>query len=111
MRWIIAVLLLPMLCAATTPPAFEGAEGFGAGASGGRGGSVVEVTNLDDVGPGSLRDAISRPNRTVVFRVSGTINLASRLELTHPNITLAGQTAPGDGICLRGHELFLRDTE
>ncbi|HEY7090481.1 MAG TPA: hypothetical protein VH518_20455, partial [Tepidisphaeraceae bacterium] len=92
-------------------PAFPGAEGFGAGASGGRGGQVYEVTNLNDAGPGSLRDAVSQPNRTVVFRVSGTIVLNSRLEVSKPNITIAGQTAPGDGICLRGHELFIKDTE
>ena len=99
------------VAAAASPPAFPGAEGYGAQATGGRGGSVVEVTNLDDSGPGSLRDAVAAPNRTVVFRVSGTIHLKSRLDITHPNITLAGQTAPGDGICLRGHELFIKDTE
>jgi len=93
------------------PPAFPGAEGFGAGASGGRGGEVYEVTNLEDAGPGSLRDAISQPNRTIVFRISGTIDLKSRLSLSQPNITIAGQTAPGDGICLRGHELFIANTQ
>jgi pectate lyase len=96
---------------AETVRAFPGAEGFGAGASGGRGKHVAAVTNLNDDGPGSLRDALSAGDRTVVFRVSGTINLNSRLKLNHPNITIAGQTAPGDGICLRGHELFIADTE
>lgn len=91
-------------------PAFPGAEGFGAGASGGRGGEVYYVQNLNDDGPGSLRDAISKGNRTVLFRVSGTIELKSRLTLNQPNITIAGQTAPGDGICLRGHELFISNT-
>lgn len=88
-------------------PAFPGAEGFGASASGGRGKPVFEVTNLDDAGPGSLRDAVSQGNRTVVFRVSGTINLQAPLRFEGENLTIAGQTAPGDGICLRGRELMI----
>src|SRR5215208_6841607 len=75
--------------------AFPGAEGCGANAMGGRGGDVYEVTNVNDASPGSLRDAVSKGNRTVAFRVSGTIGLESRLEIGQPNITIAGQTAPG----------------
>ena len=111
-RIALAIVLcsVPAFAAPATQPAFPGAEGFGAGATGGRGGEVVAVTNLNDAGPGSLRDAVSVPNRTVVFRVSGTIELKSKLLVTKPNVTIAGQTAPGDGICLRGHELFIKDT-
>ena len=89
--------------------AFPGAEGYGRFARGGRGGVVVEVTNLNDSGPGSLRDALTGNYgpRTVVFTVSGLITLESDLILGsgHPYITLAGQTAPGKGICTRKYQL------
>ena len=83
--------------------AFPGAEGYGRFARGGRGGRVIEVTNLDDSGPGSLREAVEAEGpRTVVFRVGGTIKLNDKLVIHNPYITVAGQTAPGDGICIRG---------
>jgi pectate lyase len=82
-------------------PAFPGAEGYGSVARGGRGGRVFEVTNLNDSGPGSLRAAIEAEGpRIVVFRVSGTVE--GRFKLKNDNITIAGQTAPGDGICIKG---------
>ncbi|HVU31796.1 MAG TPA: hypothetical protein VHE61_00080 [Opitutaceae bacterium] len=85
-------------------PAFPGAEGFGATTPGGRGGRVIFVTNLDDSGPGSFRAACEAEGpRIVVFRVGGTIVLKSRLTVRNPYLTIAGQTAPGGGICLRDY--------
>jgi hypothetical protein len=88
-------------------PAFPGAEGAGALASGGRHGTVYRVSNLNPRGPGSLADAVSQPNRIVVFTVSGTIDLKRSITLAQPNITIAGQTAPGEGICLKGGSLHI----
>jgi hypothetical protein len=85
-------------------PAFPGAEGYGARTRGGRGGRVIAVTNLNDSGSGSLRAAVEAEGpRMVVFRVAGTIELNSELSVRHPYITIAGQSAPGDGITIKGH--------
>lgn len=101
---IVAGDCLSSNAAPSTQLAFPTAEGYGRHASGGRGGRVIEVTNLNDSGPGSLRAAVEAEGpRTVIFNVSGLITLESRLIVrrTNSNLTIAGQTAPGKGICIR----------
>ncbi|MBI4568121.1 MAG: pectate lyase [Planctomycetes bacterium] len=84
-------------------PVFPGAEGFGTRTPAGRGGKVLEVTSLADNGPGTLREAVDTDGaRIIVFRVGGVIDLDEALFITRPNVTIAGQTAPGGGVCIRG---------
>ncbi len=107
----LSVLLLALLAvpAPAETLAFPSAEGFGAYAKGGRGGKVLFVTNLNKSGPGSLREACEAEGaRTIIFQVGGTIDLKRNIYIRHPYVTIAGQTALGDGICLRGAGLIVQ---
>ncbi|CAG7560666.1 unnamed protein product [Fusarium equiseti] len=97
---LLAFAAIPAIQAAQL--AFPGAEGFGRNAVGGREGKVYKVTNLNDKGEGSLRDAVSQPNRIVVFDVGGIIKISERIVVSK-NIYIAGQSAPGGGIVVYGN--------
>ena len=111
---ILSLALLPSVTAAAEEaplPAFPGAEGGGKYTEGARGADKIEVyhvTNLNDDGEGSLRDAVSEPGRIVVFDVSGIIELKSKLVFDSDNVTVLGQTSPGDGITVTGYDAEIK---
>ena len=110
--FVSAILLLfaADLMAQKSVPAFPGAEGGGAFATGGRGGSVVYVTSLEDNDSiqGTLRWALAQKSpKTILFKVAGIINLKSELKILKGNVTIAGQSAPGDGICIKGYPVSI----
>ncbi len=103
---VICLAVSPLFAADAPELAFPGAEGFGANATGGRGGETVHVTTLDDAGPGSFREAVSKPHRTVVFNVGGVIKLKTNLPVSS-DLTIDGQSAPEPGITCYGHSVSL----
>ena len=104
----VAMAFMALANVSLALPAFPGAEGFGADSQGGRGGQVIKVTNLNNSGPGSFRDAVmSSGPRIVVFEVSGIINLTSEIRITEPYLTIAGQTSPG-GVLITGRRTVIQ---
>ena len=111
-RFLIGCLLIPFTCVSVLSdgiPAFPGAEGFGSTTPGGRGGRIIEVTNTEDSGKGSFREAVEIANgpRIIVFRTGGRVHLKKGVTIRNPFITIAGQTAPGRGFCLSNAPLIV----
>jgi pectate lyase len=106
--FLLTLWACPLIGSALAQPAFPGAVGFGSTTPGGRGGRVIAVTNLNDSGTGSFRAAVEASGaRIIVFRTGGTIRLSRNVVIRNPYLTIAGQTAPGGGIALRGAGLSI----
>ncbi|WP_460218932.1 T9SS type A sorting domain-containing protein [Psychroserpens sp. MEBiC05023] len=110
-NFLLLILFCIPLFSIAQQKAFPNASGAAAYASGGRGGTVYHVTNLNNSGSGSFRDAVSASNRTIVFDISGTIQLTSNLHIYASNLTIAGQTAPQGGITITGKAVFFQDID
>ena len=109
MHRFLLLLVSLSLPALSQLPAFPGAQGFGSTTPGGRGGAIIEVLNLNNNGPGSFREACAAAGpRIVVFRTGGTIVLYTPVRIENPYLTIAGQSAPGGGICLSGAPLEIK---
>ncbi|KAI5859994.1 pectin lyase fold/virulence factor [Durotheca rogersii] len=110
LQFLVTASLAALVPSAWGLLAFPGAEGFGRNAVGGRTGSVYRVTNLNDTGARSFRDAVSESNRIVILDVGGTIKINTRVAVSK-NIYIAGQTAPGEGITVYGNGMSFSNVD